>query len=86
MKTNLIDDFTEQAGITLDQKDSSYYWVESKEDLYKFAKYIIKECILCCDRVISDPVPEGEDNWLNCGLQCIKEIENNFDELLNEPD
>ena len=35
----------EQAGISLSQKDFSYYWVESAEDIEKFAELIVKECI-----------------------------------------
>jgi len=35
----------EQAGISLSQKDYSYYWVESAEDIEKFAQLIVKECI-----------------------------------------
>ena len=44
----------------------------------KFAKMIINECIGCCDHVISDPVPESVDTWLNGGLECIKEIKHRF--------
>jgi hypothetical protein len=35
----------EQAGISLSQKDFSYYWVESAEDMEKFAALIIRELI-----------------------------------------
>ena len=35
----------EQAGISLSQKDYSYYWVESAEDIEKFAELIVRECI-----------------------------------------
>ena len=34
----------EQAGISLSQKDFSYYWVESAEDIEKFAELIVREC------------------------------------------
>ena len=40
----------------------------------KFAELIIRECIGCCEQVISDPVPESVDSWLNGGEQCIQEI------------
>jgi hypothetical protein len=40
-----IKELAEQAGISLSQKDFSYYWVESAEDIEKFAELIIKECI-----------------------------------------
>ena len=43
-----------------------------------FAELIVRECIGCCDRVISDPVPESVDTWLNGGSQCIAEIKHHF--------
>jgi hypothetical protein len=39
-----IKQLAEQAGISLSQKDFSYYWVESAEDIEKFAELIVKEC------------------------------------------
>lgn len=39
-----IKQFAEQAGISLSQKDFSYYWVESAEDIEKFAELIVREC------------------------------------------
>ena len=39
-----IKELAEQAGITLSQKDYSYYWVESAEDIEKFAELIVQEC------------------------------------------
>ena len=44
----------------------------------KFAELIIRECIGCCESVISDPVPESVDTWLNGGEQCIQEINEHF--------
>ena len=44
----------------------------------KFAELIVRECIGCCEQVISDPVPESVDTWLNGGLQCIDEIKKHF--------
>ena len=35
----------EQAGISLSQKDYSYYWVESAEDIEKFAELIVADCL-----------------------------------------
>ena len=50
-------------------------WFDSK----KFAELIIKECIGCCEQVISDPVPNYYiDTWLNGGSQCIDEIKQHF--------
>jgi hypothetical protein len=40
-----IRELAEQAGISLSQKDYSYYWVESAEDIEKFAELIIKDCV-----------------------------------------
>ena len=44
----------------------------------KFAELIVRECIGCCEQVISDPVPESVDSWLNGGEQCIQEIKEHF--------
>ena len=44
----------------------------------KFAELIVKECLGCCEQVISDPVPESVDTWLNGGTQCIDEIKQHF--------
>ena len=46
--------------------------------LEKFAELIVRECIGCCEQVISDPVPESVDTWLNGGEQCIQEIKKHF--------
>jgi hypothetical protein len=40
-----IRELAEEAGISLSQKDYSYYWVESAEDIEKFAELIVRECI-----------------------------------------
>lgn len=47
-------------------------------DLERFAEKIVRECIGCCESVISDPVPESVDTWLNGGSQCIQEIKEHF--------
>ena len=44
----------------------------------KIAELIVRECIGCCEQVISDPVPESVDTWLNGGEQCIDEIKQHF--------
>lgn len=44
----------------------------------KFAELIVQECLLCCERVISDPVSKSVDTWLNGGKQCIDEIKYHF--------
>jgi len=48
------------------------------DELEKFAELIVRECIGCCEQVISDPVPKTVDTWLNGGEQCIDEIKNHF--------
>jgi len=40
-----IKELAEQAGISLSQKDYSYYWVESAEDIEKFAELIVQDLI-----------------------------------------
>ena len=47
-------------------------------DLEYFAELIVGECLGCCEQVISDPVPESVDTWLNGGSQCIDEIKKHF--------
>ena len=47
-------------------------------DYEKFAELIVRECLGCCEQVISDPVPESVDTWLNGGSQCIDEIKEHF--------
>ena len=44
----------------------------------KFAELIVRECLGCCEQVISDPVPKSVDTWLNGGTQCIQEIKQHF--------
>ncbi len=44
----------------------------------KFAELIVRECLGCCEQVISDPVPKSVDTWLNGGEQCIQEIKEHF--------
>ena len=52
----------------------------------KFAELIVKECIGCCEQVISDPVPESVDTWLNGGSHCIDEIKQHFGLGMNVED
>jgi hypothetical protein len=49
-----------------------------REFTEKFAELIVRECIGCCEQVISDPVPKSVDTWLNGGEQCIQEIKEHF--------
>ena len=60
---------------TLDIADQSIYksiWER------EFGELIVRECVGCCEQVISDPVPESVDTWLNGGEQCIQEIKEHF--------
>ena len=56
--------------------DCGLVWTE--KDKEKFAELIVRECIGCCEQVISDPVPKSVDTWLNGGEQCIQEIKEHF--------
>ena len=72
-----------KAGSTLNEgfdgkKDFVYGITMSPEELEKFAELIVRECLGCCEQVISDPVPESVDTWLNGGSQCIDEIKKHF--------
>ena len=70
-----IEELAEQADEYFDDLSiefSRQAWME------KFAELIVKECIGCCEQVISDPVPESVDTWLNGGEQCIQEIKQHF--------
>lgn len=77
----LIKQLAEQADEYTDNKIQM--WGEYHPDWHsirdaKFAELIVRECMLCCERVISDHVPESVDTWLNGGEQCIQEIKQHF--------
>jgi hypothetical protein len=59
-------------------KDMPQGYYVPGEYFQKFAELIIRECLGCCEQVISDPVPESVDTWLNGGSQCIDEIKQHF--------
>ena len=67
-----IKELAQQAGCSIDGMGYGEGNVE------KFAELIVRECIGCCEQVISDPVPESVDTWLNGGEQCIQEIKQHF--------
>jgi len=46
--------------------------------LEKFAELIVEECLLCCERVISDPVPKSIDTFEQGGIHCMDEIKEHF--------
>ena len=47
-------------------------------DLDLFAELIVEECLLCCERVISDPVPKSIDTFEQGGIHCMDEIKEHF--------
>ena len=63
-------------GVT--ESDNKIYIHGSEENLEKFAELIVRECVGCCEQVISDPVPESVDTWFNGGSQCMAEIKQHF--------
>jgi len=76
-----IKQLAEQAGLEFDndlalEPEPIYY--TTQKDLEKFAELIVRECIGCCEQVISDPVPKSVDTWLNGGSQCIDQIKQHF--------
>jgi len=76
-----IKQLAEQAGLEFDndlalEPEPIYY--TTQKDLEKFAELIVRECIGCCEQVISDPVPKSVDTWLNGGSQCIDQIKKHF--------
>ena len=50
----------------------------SKDFAKKFAELIVRECIGCCEQVISDPVPKSVDTFEQGGIHCIDEIKQHF--------
>ncbi len=71
-----IRELAEQAGFCHDINNGIYLCAPMHME--KFAELIVRECIGYCEQVISDPVPESVDTWLNGGSQCIKEIKQHF--------
>ena len=61
-----IKELAEQAGISLSQKDFSYYWVESAEDMEKFAELIVRECCIALNPMLRDMISRGQ------GVDMIK--------------
>jgi len=44
----------------------------------KLAELIVQECLLCCERTISDPVPKSVDTFEQGGIHCMDEIKHHF--------
>jgi hypothetical protein len=66
----------------VEQPNGDSVWTDRKfvvdVDTEQFAELIVRECIGCCEQVISDPVPKSVDTWLNGGSQCIDQIKEHF--------
>ena len=79
-----IKELAEQAGISLSQKDYSYYWVESAEDIEKFAELIVQECAqLILDKKMGDlgdnpGVKEWEEGYNEAVHDCYYLIRKHF--------
>ena len=73
-----IRQLAEQAELPLLDVDGNCKYGDTYFSKEKFAELIVRECIGCCEQVISDPVPESVDTWLNGGAQCIQEIKEHF--------
>ena len=64
----------------------SLVWVDTgladgREQIFsttKFAELIVRECIGCCEQVISDPVPKSIDTFEQGGIHCMDEIKLHF--------
>jgi len=73
MNTERINELAEQAGISLSQKDYSYYWVESAEDIEKFAELIVWECLAHGKLTQSQTVVNGSEEY-NAGREMGIEV------------
>ena len=71
-----IKQLAEQAGISLSQKDYSYYWVESAEDIEKFAELIVAECAKVCDDLDIDDW--GDKSFDDGTYYCSRAIKTHF--------
>jgi len=73
-----IKELAEQAGIDEWWDSGNECREVLQEHLEKLAELIVRQCLGCCEQVISDPVPKDVDTWLNGGSQCIDEIKKHF--------
>ena len=73
MNIERIRELAEQAGISLSQKDYSYYWVESAEDIEKFAELIVWECLAHGKLTQSQTVVNGSEEY-NAGREMGIEV------------
>jgi len=73
-----IRELAEQAEVKWQHQEDVIYSTMTLEQFEKFAELIVRQCVGCCEQVISDPVPKSVDTWLNGGSQCIDEIKQHF--------
>jgi hypothetical protein len=55
-----------------------YHNQTCEEELKKFSELIVRECLICCERTISDPVRKEIDTFEQGGIHCMDEITHNF--------
>ena len=70
-----IKELATQAGYTKDMFGIGHW---DMPECKKFAELIVRECIGCCEQVISDPVPKTIDTFEQGGIHCIDEIRQHF--------
>jgi len=73
-----IKELAEQAGLSLSQKDYSYYWVESKEDIEKFAELLIQKCVDISDDYVKGCTCEEHVNCKHPRSAIGREIRKYF--------
>ena len=71
-----IEELYQQSFIEVHDENSFPCMTFSKK---RFAELIVSECLLCCERTISDPVPESIDTFEQGGIHCINEIKHHFE-------
>jgi hypothetical protein len=76
-----IKELARKAGISILYEYDGYdghAGVANFDDIEKFAELIVKECIGCCEQVISDTVPKSIDTFEQGGIHCMDEIKQHF--------
>lgn len=81
MNTEKLDSLASQAGFDVERLRAPHPGGFPREDmlaLESFAELIVRECIGCCEQVISDPVPKSVDTFEQGGIHCMDEIKQHF--------
>jgi len=63
-----------EVGISVNYLNTTKQWTL----IEALAERIVDDCIDCCEQVISDPVPESVDTFLQGGIHCRDEIKQHF--------